>query len=238
MRKEVLELACRARGQGLVVRHDQRGPLDSLNHVGHGERLAEPVTPISTWWARPCAALGSGPRWPGADLRRAERVLRVGTRRRSSRSRLRTWAWIGTLLPACVALGPEIVILVPGPRWEEPKSSPATWKRGRGVQRDRVERVPGYAGQCPARGQGFLRRQTDRGPFGSRRSAGPKPGLRIPATEPAQASPPSSNRPETGHSWRRRLVYLGQPGRAQTSCAIHQPRMPTRATTSTCRAAR
>ena len=40
VREELLELAVELGGQGLVVRHDQRGPLLGLDDVGHGERLA------------------------------------------------------------------------------------------------------------------------------------------------------------------------------------------------------
>ena len=38
--KEFLEFAVKLGGQRLVVRHDQRGPLHLLDHVGHGEGLA------------------------------------------------------------------------------------------------------------------------------------------------------------------------------------------------------
>ena len=40
MREEVLELLVELRGQNLVVRHDQRRPLQRLDHLAHGERLA------------------------------------------------------------------------------------------------------------------------------------------------------------------------------------------------------
>ena len=38
--KELLELGVELGGQGFVVRHHQDGPLDVLDHVGHGEGLA------------------------------------------------------------------------------------------------------------------------------------------------------------------------------------------------------
>jgi len=38
--KELFEFRVELGGQRLVVRHDQRGPLHVLDHVGHGECLA------------------------------------------------------------------------------------------------------------------------------------------------------------------------------------------------------
>ena len=40
VREKVLEFPVELGGQGLVVGDDQGGPLDGLNHVGHGEGLA------------------------------------------------------------------------------------------------------------------------------------------------------------------------------------------------------
>jgi len=40
LRKEVFEFAVKLGGQGLVVRDDQRGLLDPLDHIGHGEGLS------------------------------------------------------------------------------------------------------------------------------------------------------------------------------------------------------
>ena len=34
------ELLVELGGQGLVVRHDERGPVDRLDHLGHGKSLA------------------------------------------------------------------------------------------------------------------------------------------------------------------------------------------------------
>jgi hypothetical protein len=40
VREELLELAVELGGKGLVVADNQRGRLEPLNDVGHGERLA------------------------------------------------------------------------------------------------------------------------------------------------------------------------------------------------------
>jgi hypothetical protein len=40
LRKELFELAIKLGGQSLIMRDDQRGFLDPLNHIGHGEGLS------------------------------------------------------------------------------------------------------------------------------------------------------------------------------------------------------
>ena len=42
MGEEILEFVIELRGKGFVVRHHDRRPIDLLNHLGHGVRLARP----------------------------------------------------------------------------------------------------------------------------------------------------------------------------------------------------